>query len=92
MANARRLVPSQISRAPMVTPHSLCAFAKIASKTGARSSGEELMTPKTSAVAVCCSSAFGQKPRVLDCDDRLVGEGGNEFDLPLGEWVDPLPR
>ncbi len=34
-----------------------CAFSSIASNTGARSPGEELMTCKTSAVAVCCSSA-----------------------------------
>ena len=32
-------------------------FASIASNTGARSPGEELMTCKTSAVAVCCSKA-----------------------------------
>ncbi len=35
----------------------LCAFSSIASNTGARSPGEELMTCNTSAVAVCCSSA-----------------------------------
>ena len=35
----------------------LCAFSRIASNTGARSPGEELMTCSTSAVAVCCSSA-----------------------------------
>ena len=34
-----------------------CAFSSIASNTGARSPGEELMTCNTSAVAVCCSSA-----------------------------------
>ena len=34
-----------------------CAFSSIASNTGARSPGEELMTCNTSAVAVCCSNA-----------------------------------
>ena len=34
-----------------------CAFSSIASNTGARSPGEELMTCSTSAVAVCCSNA-----------------------------------
>ena len=34
-----------------------CAFSSIASNTGARSPGEELMTRNTSAVAVCCSRA-----------------------------------
>ena len=33
------------------------AFSNIASNTGARSPGEELMTCNTSAVAVCCSNA-----------------------------------
>ncbi len=35
----------------------MCAFSSIASNTGARSPGEELMTCNTSAVAVCCSKA-----------------------------------
>ena len=38
-------------------PQRLCAFSSIASNTGARSPGEELMTRNTSAVAVCCSKA-----------------------------------
>jgi hypothetical protein len=42
---------------PASIPQRLCAFSKIASKTGARSPGEELMTPSTSAVAICCSRA-----------------------------------
>ena len=37
--------------------HKRIAFSSIASNTGARSPGEELMTCNTSAVAVCCSSA-----------------------------------
>ena len=43
--------------APNAAPHSRIAFSSIASNTGARSPGEELMTCSTSAVAVCCSSA-----------------------------------
>ena len=35
---------------------------------------------------------FTEQPRVLDRDDRLVGEGANQLDLPLGERLDPLPR
>jgi hypothetical protein len=35
----------------------VCAFSNIASNTGVRSPGEELMTCNTSAVAVCCSKA-----------------------------------
>ena len=34
---------------------------------------------------------FAEKPRVLDRDDRLVGKCPNQFDLPLGERLDPLP-
>ena len=35
---------------------------------------------------------FAEQPRVLDRDDRLVGEGAHQLDLPLGERLDPLPR
>jgi len=34
---------------------------------------------------------LGQEPRILDGDDRLVGEGAHQLDLPLGERLDPLP-
>ena len=52
-----RPVRRKVARLPCATPHRVCAFSKIASNTGARSPGEELMTCNTSAVAVCCSSA-----------------------------------
>ena len=42
---------------PKAASHSRIAFSSIASNTGARSPGEELMTCNTSAVAVCCSNA-----------------------------------
>ena len=35
---------------------------------------------------------FTEQPRVLDRDDRLVGKGAHQFDLPLGERLDPFPR
>ncbi len=44
-------------KVPYTASHNVCAFSKIASNTGARSPGDELMTCKTSAVAVCCSNA-----------------------------------
>ena len=34
---------------------------------------------------------FAEQARVLDRDDRLVGKGAHQFDLPLGERFDPLP-
>ena len=34
---------------------------------------------------------FGEQPRILHRDDRLVGKGAHQFDLPLGEQLDPLP-
>ena len=40
-----------------MAPQRAWAFSKIASNTGARSPGEELITCMTSAVAVCCSRA-----------------------------------
>jgi hypothetical protein len=42
---------------PKLASHSRVALSSMASNTGARSPGEELMTPNTSAVAVCCSRA-----------------------------------
>ena len=33
---------------------------------------------------------FGQQPRILDRDHRLVGEGAHQFDLPLGERLRSL--
>ena len=55
----RRVESSAVinQQAPESGRAKLCAFSNIASNTGARSPGEELMTCKTSAVAVCCSSA-----------------------------------
>ena len=48
------------------------------------------MTLSTSAVAVCCCSDsrqivgarlhFVEQPRILDGDDRLIGEGAQQFD------------
>ena len=53
------------------------------------------MTLRTSAVAVCCSRAtltlararlhLLEEPHILDRDNRLVGEGGDEVDLLLCE-------
>ena len=33
---------------------------------------------------------FGQKSRILDGDDRLVGEGSDKFDLPVGKGLHRL--
>ena len=33
---------------------------------------------------------FGQEPRILDCNDRLVGKGAHQLDLTLGERLHPL--
>ena len=50
----------------------------------AASVGELAITPNISLVAVCCSKRFLEfleQPNVLDGDDRLVGEGLQQFDL-----------
>ena len=56
------------------------------------------MTWRTSEVAVCCSSDFGEfarapllgfkQPCVLDCDYRLVSEGFEKLDLFVLKWSD----
>ena len=68
------------------------AFASMASKTGASSPGELLITFSTSAVAVCCCSDFPQlveQPRVLDGDDGLGGEILDQLNLPISEGYRP---
>src|SRR5262245_60616405 len=67
----------------------------MASKIGTSSPGAPEMTRNTSAVAVCCSNDFAQlaharlnlvkQSHVLDRDHRLVGEGGGQFNLLVGE-------
>src|SRR5437763_516267 len=68
------------------------AFSSIASNTGARSPGEELMTPSTSAVAVCAPKprASRYEPRVLHRDDRLRREVLQQRDLLVGEGANFL--
>ena len=31
-----------------------------------------------------------EEPRILHCDDCLVGEGPYQLDLPIGEWLHAL--
>jgi hypothetical protein len=40
---------------------------------------------------VGASLQFAEQPRVLDRDDRLVGKGAHQFDLPLAERLDAFP-
>jgi len=47
----------KVKKLPKAESHRRIAFSSIASNTGARSPGEELMTCNTSAVAICCSKA-----------------------------------
>ena len=35
---------------------------------------------------------LGQEPRILHRDDRLVGKGAHQLDLPFGERLEPVPR
>ena len=52
-----RKLAIKVAEIPSAASQSRIAFSSIASNTGARSPGEELMTCNTSAVAVCCASA-----------------------------------
>jgi hypothetical protein len=40
----------------------------------------------------CAGLQFAEQPRILHCNDCLVGKGAHQFDLPLGKSFDPLPR
>ena len=37
-----------------------------------------------------CLALLGDQPRILDRDDRLIGECADKLDLPVGERLDPL--
>ena len=95
IATARNLlaVIERPTRRRRCSHRSRAPFPSIASNTGARSPGEELMTCNTSAVAVCCSSASRvsvDQPRVLHRDDRLRREVLQQRDLLVGERADFL--
>ena len=68
--------------------HRACAFSSIASNTGARSPGEELMTCKHlggRGLLLQRLARLGDQPRVLHRDDRLRGEVLQQRDLLVGE-------
>src|SRR6516162_4424904 len=80
IATARKLSPSARVRSPCAAPHKVCAFSRIAAKTGARSPGEELMTCNTSAVAVSSlqrlvTLGFALGKLTLHIGDKLLGIG-----------------
>ena len=89
-ATRRRCSPSRWKMAESIAPHSRAAFSTTAFMTGWRSVGELAITRRISAVA---SSAARQRTLlqlleqadILDCDDRLSGEGLEQLDLPRGE-------
>jgi hypothetical protein len=56
-ATMRNLSPSRSQRFPNLASQKRVAFSRIASKTGCKSPGDEPMTRKISAVAVCRSSS-----------------------------------
>jgi len=45
-----------------------------------------------SRLAFQCLLLLCQQPRVLDRNHRLISEGADEFDLPVGKRLDPLAR
>ena len=70
-----------------------CAFSSIASNTGARSPGEELMTCKHlggRGLLLQGLARLGDQPRVLHRDDRLRREVLQQRDLLVGERADLL--
>ena len=78
----------------MGASHSRVAFSSIASNTGARSPGEELMTCKYlggRGLLLQGLARLGQEPRVLHRDHRLRGEILQQRDLLFREWPYFLP-
>src|SRR5215510_9976305 len=91
----RNASPSHRNSAPNFASQIRVAFPSIVWNTPSNSLGELLMTPRTSEVAVCCSSELRQlararlhlveQPHVLNRDHRLVGKGFSQFNLLVRE-------
>jgi hypothetical protein len=52
----------------------------------------DLQHPGGRGLLLQCFAGFGQEPRVLDGNHRLIGEGAHEFDLSFGEGLDASAR
>ena len=82
-------------------PQNRRAAVATATSTGWTSVGDCEIARRMSAVAVCCSSVSREiavarlqlleQAHVLDGDDRLVGEAGDQLDLLLREQLDIEP-
>ena len=73
-ATARKSSPSKVKKVPKAASQRRIAFSSVASNTGARSPGEELMTCNTSEVAVCCSN------------DSRVSVRSRAFSIAITAW------
>ena len=76
----------------MSASHSRAADSTSVLSTVCSSNVERLMTLSTSAVAVCWLQRFAQlveQPRVLDGDDGLRGEVGEQLDLLVAKRAEP---
>ena len=80
-AAARKASPSRRYRVPNLASQMRTAFASIAWKTGSNSPGELEMTPSTSNVAVCCSSA-SLSSRVRAC----TSSNSRTFSIAITAW------
>ena len=75
--------PSWVHSTPLTPPQSRIAFSSIASNTGVRSPGDELMICSTSAVAVCCSRASFKFGRAFVELPPQLGIGSFELGHPV---------
>ena len=96
-AATRNPSASRRNSVPKLASQMRVAFASIASNTGSSSPGElrddlqhlrgrGLLLQRLGQLARARLHLVEQ-PHVLDRDHRLVGEGGDELDLLIGEWA-----
>ena len=79
-------------RSPNLASQMRVAFASMVSNTGSSSPGELEMTLQHLRGRGLLLQRFAQlveQPGVLDGDDRLVGESGDQLDLLVGEGRPP---
>ena len=91
----KALAIDKLQSMPNAASHSRIAFSSIASNTGVEIAGrgvDHLQHLGGRGLLLQRLALLGQQPRILDRDHRLIGEGADKFDLPVGKRLDPLAR
>ena len=95
MRRGRKRSPSEVNKVPMrglAQPHRLFQHRVEHRREIAGRGVDDLQHLGGRGLLLQRLALFGDQPRVLDRDHRLISEGADEFDLPVGERFHPLAR